>query len=206
VPLTIYDLQYLNESRHLVLHNPIPIPSADSIALCDNKPLFNQTLIEKGFGEFIPNVCGTQKYPYILKKQSDEWGVNSHIISDAQQEHAFADILAQPDYFCQEFIQGSEEYATHVLFIDQKILYSMNIKYHFNNKFPIKGKDPFSYTKICHCPYLDLFSSILTSIGYEGLCCINYKVSNNRPFILEINPRFGGSLSTFFFSCIRHLD
>ncbi len=35
--------------------------------------------------------------------------------------------------------------------------------------------------------------------------CINYKVVNGQPVIFEINPRFGGSLSLFFFSFLRHL-
>jgi predicted ATP-grasp superfamily ATP-dependent carboligase len=34
---------------------------------------------------------------------------------------------------------------------------------------------------------------------------VNYKVVRGLPYILEINPRFGGSLTPYFFSFIRHL-
>ena len=206
VPLTIRDLQYLNEVRHLISHNPIPIPSSASIALCDDKLLFNRTLINNGFGKFIPFTGNIQGYPFILKKRKDEWGKNSYIIFDAQQELVLANKLNNPDYFCQKLILGPEEYATHILFVNQKIQCSINIKYTFKIDTPIKGKNTEFKREMCTCPYLHLFSSILLSIGYEGLCCFNYKLIENNPFILEINPRFGGSLAPFFFSLIRHLD
>ncbi|MGH8049795.1 MAG: hypothetical protein ACREPB_03945, partial [Arenimonas sp.] len=37
-------------------------------------------------------------------------------------------------------------------------------------------------------------------------CCFNYKVRDGQAMILEINPRFGGSLCQYFISFIRHLD
>jgi predicted ATP-grasp superfamily ATP-dependent carboligase len=56
------------------------------------------------------------------------------------------------------------------------------------------------------CSYIDIFSDLLNAIGFEGLCCIDYKVKNGIPYIFEINPRFGGSLSFYFFSFLRHLN
>jgi predicted ATP-grasp superfamily ATP-dependent carboligase len=82
----------------------------------------------------------------------------------------------------------------------------MNIEYAFASMTPIKGKDRMIYRKVCPCPHLALFSAVLTSIGFQGLCCVNYKLVDHRPFILEINPRFGGSLTGYFFSFLRHLD
>ena len=113
VPLTIQDLKCLNEVRNLIVDNPIPIPSIESILLCDDKYLLNQTLMTKGFGNFVPQIGGALTYPYILKKSIDEWGVNSHTIADIQQEHFFLDTLTNSEYFCQELITGSYEYATH---------------------------------------------------------------------------------------------
>ena len=34
-------------------------------------------------------------------------------------------------------------------------------------------------------------------------CCIHYKGAKVRLFLLEINPRFGGSLAPYFFSFVR---
>jgi len=206
MPLTIRDLKYLNEVHNPAWHNPVPIPSTKTIQLCDDKYLFNQCLIENGFGDFVPKMGGTQTFPYILKKKIDEWGANTHIILNAQQEQKLSEFLSHPEYFTQELIAGPTEYATHVFFKDQNIVCAINIKYAFEIGTPIKGKDRAIYEKICDCPHLDLFSSILNAIGFEGICCINYKVYDNRPFIIEINPRFGGSLCPYFFSFLKHVN
>lgn len=198
VPLTISDLKYLNENRQLILNNPLPIPSMESILLCDDKYLFNQTLVKNGFENLIPQMGGTLAYPYILKKKTDEWGQNCHIITNSEQEKSFSNLLTNTEYFTQEFIMGAREYALHAVFKDKKILCFINIEYTFETETPIKGQERKGYTKISDCPYLDIFSSVLESIGFEGLCCFNYKVRDNRPFIIEINPRFGGSLCPLF--------
>jgi hypothetical protein len=206
VPLTIDDLKLLSEIPLVTSKNPLPIPSIECIELCDDKYRFNRTIVANGFGDYIPQMGGSLTYPYILKKRIDDWGKNCFIISDKQQEQTFSDRINHPDFFCQKLIPGTREYATHILVKNNKILHSLNIEYGFSSEFPIKGKQQFLYTRICRCPYLDLFSDILNSIEFEGLCCVNYKTADNKPQIIEINPRFGGSLSEFFFSFIKHLD
>lgn len=206
VPLTIGDLKYLNGVRDLIIDNPIPIPRMEAIVLCNGKYLLNQALIANGFGNLVPRMSGARTYPYILKKRIDEWGENSHIISGAQQEQNLSEVLTDPEYFCQEFIPGRHQYAAHILFKDQRIVCSINIEHVFRTGIVIQGQDESIYSKICHCPYLDQFSSILSSIGFDGLCCIDYKDFDNRPHIFEINPRFGGSLCQFFFSFMRYIE
>jgi predicted ATP-grasp superfamily ATP-dependent carboligase len=115
-------------------------------------------------------------------------------------------ILDSPEFFSQQFVLGEYEYATHILFKDRKIVHSINIEYKFDTRMPIKGKDQFiDRNDGCECPYLDLFATILESINFNGLCCVNYKISDNQPLIIEINPRFGGSLCLHFYSFLRHL-
>lgn len=206
VPLTINDLKYLNKIRNQIIDNPIPIPSLESIELCDDKHLLNQSLIANNFGIYVPKIGGSQSFPYILKKKIDYSGENSHIIHDSQQEQLFSEALNNPDYFTQELITGPLEYATHILFKNKKIVYSINIEYTFETETPIKGKTKSFYLTVCRNPYDKEFTSILNSIGFEGICCFNYKVRDNLPMIIEINPRFGGSLAPYFPSFIQHLD
>ena len=205
VPLNVADLKYLDENRHLVASNPIPIPSWASVQLCDDKYRFNQTLEAKGFGHFIPKISGQLSYPYILKKKTDEWGKNCFIIYGPEQEQEHAAHLINKEFFVQEIIAGHEEFATHILHRDGKILCSLNIQYTFNTDLPIKGQDKKFSRQIVHCPYLDAFADILNAINFEGLCCFNYKVRDGQAMILEINPRFGGSLCQYFISFFRHL-
>jgi glutathione synthase/RimK-type ligase-like ATP-grasp enzyme len=189
VPLTIQDLSYLNKVLGLLANNAIPLPTIASIMLCNNKYLLNQALAIKGFSEFIPQIGFTHQYPYVLKKRIDEWGQNSHLIFNKQQEQLFLVNLIHPDYFVQAFIAGADEFATHILFKNKKIVHSITIKHSHEMDAYIRGRDKTISSKVCECAYLELFSSMLIAIGFEGLCCIDYKVVDNHPFILEINPR-----------------
>jgi hypothetical protein len=186
--------------------NPIPLPSRECVELCDDKFDFNQRLIEQGLGSYIPKMGNGLDRPYILKKRIGVCGRECHVIHDVAEENALREQIDDPDYFCQEIIHGTQEYATHILFANNRVVKFLNIEYRFETETPVKGKDSSLTRTICACPYLDLFSEILLAIEFQGLCCVNYKVRDGKPYILEINPRFGGSLAPYFFSFLRHLN
>ncbi len=206
VPLLIEDILYLNEVRHLIKDNPIPIPSTESVQLCDDKCVFAQKMIENNFGDYIPQINGDLSYPLFFKKKRDMGGENAYFIENREQELTLLNTVNSDDYFRQEFISGTSEYATHIFFDKQRIVRSITLEYIFEKEGAVGSKDKMFGIKMHRgCPYIDLFTAILNSIGYEGICCIDYKVINNRPCIFEINPRFGGNLSLYFFSFIRSL-
>jgi predicted ATP-grasp superfamily ATP-dependent carboligase len=206
VPLS---LPALEEARRLspLQKNALPLPAAESVHLCDDKYEFNQALIKAGFGRYIPKMAQGPALPppYILKKRIGSWGKECYIIRNCGDEEAQRDRITDTEYFCQEFIPGTAEFATHILFVDGRIAKALNIKYEFPIDTPIKGQDADHLKVIQRCPYLDLFARVLRTIQFEGLCCVNYKVAKSQPFLLEINPRFGGSLAPYFFSFVRHL-
>jgi carbamoylphosphate synthase large subunit len=208
VPLEIPDLIHARQFPELLTKNPIPIPSEESVSLCDDKFRFGQALIDGGFGNCIPRMMQGLglKPPYILKKRISWSGKDCSVILDRDDEWRVRDQISNPAFYCQEFIPGEREFATHILFAKDRIVKSLNVMYEFDSKIAIKGQDHQLYTVIQRCPHLGLFSEVLKSIGFEGLCCVNYKVVRGRPYIFEINPRFGGSLTPYFFSFIRHLN
>jgi predicted ATP-grasp superfamily ATP-dependent carboligase len=206
VPLTLNALE--EARRHSPLQkNVLPLPAAESVHLCDDKYEFNQALIKAGFGQYIPKMAQglALSPPYILKKRIGSWGKECYIIHNHDDEVAQLDRITDPKYFCQELVTGFAEFATHILFADGRIVKALNIKYEFATDTPIKGQSAEHLRFVHRCPYLDLFARVLRTIQFEGLCCVNYKVANGQPFLLEINPRFGGSLAPYFFSFIRHL-
>jgi predicted ATP-grasp superfamily ATP-dependent carboligase len=206
VPLS---LPALEEARRHSSQQKIalPLPAAESVHLCEDKYEFNQALVKAGFGRYIPKMAQGLALtpPYILKKRISAWGIGCYIIHNCADQEAQLDRITDPKYFCQEFIPGSTEFATHILFVDGKIIKALNIKYEFASDTPIKGQNANHLQVIQGCPYLDLFARVLRTVQFEGLCCVNYKVAKGQPFLLEINPRFGGSLAPYFFSFIRHL-
>jgi hypothetical protein len=208
VPLEIPDLIQARQFPELLTKNPIPIPSKESVSLCDDKFSFGQALIDRGFGNYIPRMIQGLglKPPYILKKRTGWSGNDCFVIHDRDDEWRVLDQISNPAFYCQEVILGQREFATHILFAKGRIVKSLNVMYEFDSEFAIKGQDRCLYTIIHRCPYLDLFSEVLKSIGFEGLCCVNYKAVRGGPYIFEINPRFGCSLTPYLFSFIRHLN
>jgi len=206
VPLNITDLKYLNRHRYLVADNPIPIPSLRAVNICDDKYLFYQTMQEKGFGKYLPKISNNLPYPYILKKSVSENSDDCFVITGQETESKYKALFGKPGYFRQQMVEGTTEYATHILYKNGKIISSINIKYLFDDSTPVKGKTKSILREVCKCPYLDIFADILTAIEFEGICCFNYKIMDRVPYVLEINPRFGGSLSRYFFSFVRRLD
>jgi predicted ATP-grasp superfamily ATP-dependent carboligase len=206
VPFEIPELSYLRNNQKYISNNMIPIPSMESVELCNDKYLLNKSLIDNGFELVIPKMGSKLNIPYILKKKIDAWGINSHMILNDEIEDKYSNLLQHSDYFLQEAIPGKKEYATHIIVKNKEIINVLNIEHIFRIEFPIKGKDKRIVTRITPCPHIELFRAILIKIEFEGLCCINYKELDEKPYLIEINPRFGGSLAPFFFSFIRNLD
>jgi hypothetical protein len=185
-----------------------PLPSAESVDLCNDKYRFNQEMIDAGFAEHIPAMrqgLGLTP-PYILKKRTGIWGNDCFIVRNQADEDRHLDRIADPDYFCQELVTGATEFATHILFVGGRIVKALNIRYEFGFESPIKGQNAPALQVVGRRRFLSLWARMLRTVKFEGLCCVNYKVANGRPFLMEINPRFGGSLGPYFFSFIRHLQ
>jgi predicted ATP-grasp superfamily ATP-dependent carboligase len=206
IPLNMEDLRAMHEMPELINGQLIPIPDIKAINICDDKLLFNKVLGDNGFQEFLPKAVNDLQFPFFLKKRVSWGGNDCYFILNADQKEKYTEFINSPDYICQEIIKGKDEFDTHILYKNHQIVASMNIKNHFANDVYLKGKDDFIYTKIVECPYLDLFAEILETIGFEGLCCFNYKEHRGKPAIFEINPRFDGSLSRYFFTFLRNLS
>ncbi|MFA5983734.1 MAG: hypothetical protein WC782_06930 [Methylococcaceae bacterium] len=205
VPLTIEDVMLMHELGHNLNSNQIPIPSLECIQLCDDKFIFSKKMHSLGFGEYIPEIGDNLAYPFFLKKKIDTWGANTFLIENDAQFQAKLNSIEQDQFFCQTCVKGQVEYGTHILFMDNKIVFTLTIEKTFAGETSIHGKDP-HIAGIVDCPFLALFADMLSALNYQGLCCLNFKIIDGKPYIFEINPRFGGSLSLYFFSVLRHLN
>ncbi|WP_428422843.1 hypothetical protein [Methylibium sp.] len=205
VPLSVRATLVLNALPDATTNSLLPLPSNKCIFLCDDKYLLNTTLIELGFGEYIPRLLKDPAPPFILKKRIAENSVDCHIVRSAADKLRLAPMIDSDEYFCQELAQGQSEYATHVLFRDGRIVTEVTVEYVSEHSDFIKGSESFIARNITRCPCTQPLERILAAIGYQGICCANYKMVEGRLQLIEINPRFGGSLGPLFFSFIRHL-
>ncbi len=206
VPLTLKDLGHLRSFGPQLARNPLPLPDPGCVELCNDKLGFNRALVAAGFGECVPEIADALPFPYVLKKRIDAWGDNTHVVAGIEDEHRLGALLRDPNYFRQAFVPGKREYAAHLLVLDGRIAASLTVEYGFEQPLHKKCREqPPHYRRLRRSTHLPLFRDMLRTIGYQGLCCVNYKLQDGRVRILEVNPRFGASLAPWFFVMVRAL-
>jgi len=94
-----------------------------------------------------------------------------------------------------EYIAGLQEYATHILCKNGKVLNHITYQHNFTHDYFILGREKV-YTELSYCSSktLLIMKTILERINYSGFCCFDYKVLNDKPIFFEINARMGYSL------------
>jgi predicted ATP-grasp superfamily ATP-dependent carboligase len=204
VPLNVEDLRRLDGMRELIAHSPLPIPGPEAIEVCDDKLLFARVMQEKGFAGLVPRLLEDPAPPYVLKRCRDRGGEFTRIVRSAD-DASDAPGDANGDCFRQELVPGRLEFATHVLFVGGRPVRWLTFEYDMGSEHRVKGPLRPVRKRMIPCRHLDAFSTVLAAIGFEGLCCIDFKERDGRPVILEINPRFGDSLCPYFFSYLRDL-
>ncbi|RUO98811.1 MAG: hypothetical protein EKK30_09710 [Hyphomicrobium sp.] len=162
--------------------------------ILDDKKLFSEPLIGLGFSGLVPRVGAPQelRFPIVRKKRVDEYGLSVSVYADASQLPE----NSGDDFFYQEYVRGSDEYATHAICVDGKVVYSSTYKYLFGADTHVKSFASFPDTTLDLGGYLmPELSDILAEIRYTGCACFNYKLRDGVPMIFELNPRVGGSFT-----------
>lgn len=169
------------------------LPTAALVELCDDKLAFNRRLVELGFGEAIPPLLpeGTDRYPYVRKARRGDFGQGVRVVRAPGE-----DAPAIPDSFVQEAVEGADEFVLHLLCVDGVVRYRLCYRYDMGAPLSVRGEAgaPRLIEPADPAPALPTCTAILDALGFEGTCCFNYKWQGGAIRILELNPRFGGSL------------
>lgn len=198
VPLTLRDIRMLRQ-HHAAQSHKFLIPSGAVTALCHDKKALNDRLLGSGFAQLIPPVQETaaRTLPYVLKKKGALSGHEIFVVRTPAEDALLAERLASDQYFCQTYVDSCIEYATHMLIAEGEV------RYHSTNQYwmaphAVKGNDAKPIREIVG---LEIESGIIAeltgvarSIGFEGPCCMDYKLQAGQIRLMEINPRFGFSL------------
>jgi hypothetical protein len=203
VPLTIPDMEFCMANESLLGNNPIPFPSIESFTICNNKSEFDIFMRKYGFSTYLPDPVLKDQFPFILKNSIDEGGENIHLINNVDDINKHKEIIHNAKYIKQGIISGEKEYAAHILIKNGKVVNALTIIYIFDKPVYIKGKDKYICRNVCKNKHIKLFEEVLVKMDFNGLCCFNYKEEGGTPKILEINPRFGGSLCEFFYPFLQ---
>lgn len=170
----------------------VVLPAPELVELCDDKLRFNRRLVEIGFGEAIPALLpdDTDAYPFVRKARRGDFGAGITVVCGPGE-----DVVA-PNSFAQVAVAGADEYVLHLLRVDGAVRYSLCYRYDMGEPLAVRGAG--GAARGIHpadpAPAWDTCLAVLDALGFEGTCCFNYKLDGGRPLILELNPRFGGSL------------
>jgi len=197
IPTAISDIAYLH-THHPELHGKkCFIPPLATMNICNDKLQFNNVMVEHGYGHMIPAMGYELSFPYILKKRIDEHGIRSRIIETTKDEQFFRKFILSDEYFTQTYVAGQDEFTTHMLMVDGKVIFHKTLAFKFKQPLFIRGVGyrPSKNPEPCACPAIELFTEILKALNYEGLCCFDYKLVDENIWIFELNPRFSRSLT-----------
>jgi hypothetical protein len=196
VPLKLDAMRWLNTEAGAALRQKALVPNDRVLDLCDDKLAFARFLQAQGFGDMVPQLGPPLTFPYMLKRRSDEWGRNSHLVRDAADEARLQDLIGSDAYYRQAYVPGRAEYATHLLVDGTRVTDCGTIRIRFHDEGTVftEGVKPQGFTRAGNVAHVKRFAAILVRLGFEGLCCFDYKIVDGRIQLFELNPRFGGSL------------
>ncbi len=207
VPLSPDDLIAAARDERLCRRNPLPIPDPAAVELCEDKAAFNARMRELGFGRHIPRDVGPGEFPYVLKLRRDSCARNAFLINGPADEAEHQERVHSPDYVRQECVLGEMEYTDHLLLMDGRVRRVISFSFWMAADRSLKGRDHVRLMRRrSDSRHVPLFEAMLRGIGFNGLCCVNYKLRDGVPMVFEINPRFGNSLGPFFPALLRSLD
>ena len=187
VPLRVEQIEGARAGRAVV-------PARDLVTLCDDKLALNRWLIDHGFGDTVPDLLGPapDTYPYIRKTRRGDFGIGCRMIRGPGEDDGADD----PNVFRQRAVAGPVEYVLHLLRVDGRIRFHVAYAYDMGQPLGVRGAvyRPATITPADPGPALARCTAILAAMDYQGTCCFNYKLEDGALRILELNPRFGGSL------------
>jgi carbamoylphosphate synthase large subunit len=172
------------------------VPDKRTVQTMHDKLQFNDFLTAHGFADLVPAVYSDAvEYPFIYKKHHDQAGIHSTVIETPEQRAAFEGGIDASEYYKQRYVGGRNEYTTHVLAKDGRILFDATVAFTFDQDLFVRGVkfESRAIDRIA-TPFMDVFAAVIDALGYSGTCCFNYKIDAGKPLIFEVNPRIGGSL------------
>lgn len=200
VPLTLADQRELDQPGQTW---PALIVPAKIRSLCHDKLSLNRSLIDLGFGDFVPALVDAlppdlAAQPVILKPRRGQWGQDAAVLDTDPTEEALS-MLSTGTHFVQRLVPGRFEWATHVLMHRGEARFCQTIEYDMGAERLVKGKShvPVASRWLAETPAQAKLLQMLQLLGLrDGVCCIDYRMVDGKPLVFEINPRFGGSLAT----------
>lgn len=131
-------------------------------------------------------------------------GVDTYIMDYENNREIYQELFCNRLYLVSPFMKESYSTNVHVLFDEQQFVIfpgSLQIVEHSNHKMIYRGADFIAYQQLPSNiqnqiqEYAETISSKIQFTEYRGILGIDFLVSGEQVFFLEINPRFQSSTS-----------
>jgi len=191
-------IEFVRDKANLIQfagRNGIPVPKTFYPLLSSSNPIDSMSLNEDLFNIPIPSVIkprvssGSFGMVYVNKKED--------LLSSYQEVHR-----RYPFPLIQEYIpDGGGTFGLSALFDHHS-----NLKAAFVHKklrmYPVRGGPSTLRESVRHPHVMDLGLSLLRQLNWKGVALVEFKVDprDDTPKLMEVNPRFWGSLQLAIFS------
>jgi carbamoylphosphate synthase large subunit len=167
---------------------------------------------DKGHFDGYLRKLGLSKYAPVSYKSLEEAAYpclikRTNLAASSGQEladsKAAAERILESDGFrghrviLQNLIVHSDEFVTHGVAVDGRILWHTSFVYHIEDGATLLRAGVSNWMEKVATPpaWLELFEKMLSPLRYDGPFNVNHiEMPDGHTVVLEINPRFGGSL------------
>lgn len=200
IPLSFLDMELLSNSKIECYY--LSSKNYDVISMLNNKSKFIKYFMENNLEKYLPKTyyiyLDKIKYVYnenidfpsIQKSNTGFGGSDIYIINNINE------IRNMDNYILQKYIKDKNEYTAHIVSINGNIIFYKCFKEIHQKDYYIQC-GPMNNFEIVEFD-INLFKPIFEKLKYNGACCVNFKYIDNKIYIFEINPRFGGTLINYY--------
>ena len=176
------------------------MPTTRAIQVLSNKAEFASYARANQLTHLCPEIYSSvdaAQFPCVLKRVDLNGGVGVRIVYSEQElrECVEQEPWRSRPYLLQSYVGGSRQSVAHCVCKDGRIVWHCSYAYHPAEPGTVCNRGRPAQRMTEPATRLAEFEAILGPLAYSGPCCIDYKVTDSgRTVVLEINPRFGGSL------------
>ncbi len=167
------------------------VNSSRIVELCNDKQEINKYV--ENLGVKIPKMFSRfekiDSFPVILKPNRGVSSRDMFVANNFAEYQFYAQLVKNEDYITQQFVQGEEFTIDCYSSYRTAKFYGGVVRKRIETKAGISTK-----AEIVNFPLLlELSENILNKMNFRGASNLQFIVSDNVPYFIEINPRFSGA-------------
>jgi hypothetical protein len=177
---------------------PVLAPSPKSVGILGDKQAFARYVATPGLARFCPTTFFRRedvRLPCIVKPARRH--ERNRVMRSARDLDALlaTDSWTFDQVVVQALVPGDMEYTTHAVVKDGRVLWSCSFAFEKDGdvRFAVEYRTmaPFEPPTVL----FEAVEALLAPLDYSGPCNVDYKLpAPGEVAVLEINPRFGGTL------------